>query len=123
MAFFYFSEDATIEGMPDDAVVMSMGGELDYAASPRLKERLVGAIKAGERHLVLDLSAVTFIDSTAIGVLVGTVSKLREEGGGSLEVVCTNANVLQIFELTGLDAMIALHSSRAQALAALAPAG
>jgi anti-sigma B factor antagonist len=124
VAFFYFSDDATFEdAVPADVFVLPMGGEIDYAASPELKDRILRAIKSGKRHLVLDLSAVSFIDSTAIGVLVGGVTKLQDAGGGSLAVVCGNRNVLQIFELTGLEGMIALHGSREEALAALAVAG
>jgi anti-sigma B factor antagonist len=72
---------------------------------------------------VLDLSDVTFIDSTAIGVLAGTVARLDEAGGGSLAVVSTNDKVLQIFEITGLDSVISLHSSREEAVSAFSLAG
>jgi anti-sigma B factor antagonist len=124
LSFFYFSDDVTADdSIPAGIAVLSVGGELDYAASPQLKERLAAAIKSGPRHLVLDLSAATFIDSTAIGVLVGVATKLRDSGDGSLAVVCTNHNVLQIFELTGLDGLIALHGTREEALSALAVVG
>ena len=70
-----------------------------------------------------NITDVTFIDSTAIGVLAGVVEKLDETGGGSLSVVCTHEKVMQIFEITGLDSVISVHPSREDALAALAPAG
>jgi anti-sigma B factor antagonist len=111
-----FEEDDSSDG---DLAVLVMGGELDYEVSPQMRARLVGAIKAGRRRLVLDLSDVTFIDSTAIGVLAGTVVKLDEAGGGSLAVVCANEKVVQIFEITGLDSVIAVHSSRDEAFSAL----
>jgi anti-sigma B factor antagonist len=74
---------------------------------------------------VLDLSMVTFIDSTAIGVLVGAVMRLREVEGGSLTVVCADENqrVLRIFEIAGVESLITLHSSREEALSELAVAG
>ena len=111
-----FEEDDSGDG---DLAVLVMGGELDYEVSPQIRARLVGAIKDGRRRLVLDLSDVTFIDSTAIGVLAGTVVKLDEAGGGSLAVVCANEKVVQIFEITGLDSVIAVHSSRDEAFSAL----
>jgi len=111
-----FEEDDSSDG---DLAVLVMGGELDYEVSPQIRARLVGAIKDGRRRLVLDLSDVTFIDSTAIGVLAGTVVKLDEAGGGSLAVVCANEKVVQIFEITGLDSVIAVHSSRDEAFSAL----
>jgi anti-sigma B factor antagonist len=127
MSFFYISDDVAVGGMEHghDVVVMVAGGEIDYAASPQLSERLADHISVGIRHLVLDLSAVTFIDSTAIGVLVGAVMRLHEAGGGSLAVVCAEENrrVLRIFEIAGVDSLIALHSSREEALSELATAG
>src|SRR5256885_15901603 len=84
---------------------------------------MMRTIKAGRRRLVLDLSDVTFIDSTAIGVIAGAVEKLDEAGGGALAIVCTHEKVMQIFEITGLDSVITVHPSREEALAALAVAG
>jgi anti-sigma B factor antagonist len=103
------------------AVVLVASGELDYGASPQLKERIRNHIAAGRRHLVLDLTAVTFIDSTAIGTLVGAVTRLREVGGGSVRVVCTEENerVLRIFEISGVANLIALHESLGEALSAV----
>lgn len=119
MSSFYIGDDTTC----DDVVVLVVGGEIDYAASPQLRERLLAHIKANRQRLVLDLSWATFIDSTAIGVLTGAATKLREADGGSLAVVCTHEKVLQIFAITGLESMISLYSSCEEALSALAMAG
>jgi anti-sigma B factor antagonist len=125
MGFFYISDEPT-DGAThgEDVAVLVAGGELDYAASPQLKARLNKSIDAGARHVVLDLSMVTFIDSTAIGVLVGVVMRLREAAEGSMAIVCADENlrVLRIFEIAGIDSLIALHSSREEALAELAVA-
>jgi anti-sigma B factor antagonist len=127
MSFFYIGDDATgvAAKYGEDVVVLIAGGEIDYAASPKLKRSMADHIDAGARHLILDLSTVTFIDSTAIGVLVGAVMRLHELGGGTLAVVCSadNARVLQIFEIAGVDSLIALHRSREEALSALTVAG
>ncbi|HEX5851573.1 MAG TPA: STAS domain-containing protein [Solirubrobacteraceae bacterium] len=101
--------------------MLIVSGEIDYGASPRLRERIHDEIGAGRRHLVLDLSAVTFIDSMALGVLVGAVTRLHETGG-SLRVVCAleNDRVLRIFDIAGVASSIALHHSREEARSALA---
>ncbi len=124
MSFFYFTDEVTVEDdtMASTVAVLPVGGEIDYAASPQLKEQLAARLKPGVRHLVLDLSDATFIDSTAIGVLVGAATKLQDRQHGSLLIVCENANVLRIFELTGLDGMIGLYGSREEALSAVAAA-
>jgi anti-sigma B factor antagonist len=118
MSSFYIGDDTTC----DDVVVLVVGGEIDYAASPQLRERIRPHVKAN-RRLVLDFSWATFIDSTAIGVLAGAATKLHEADGGSLAVVCTHEKVLQIFAITGLQSMIAVYSSCEEALCALAMAG
>jgi anti-anti-sigma factor len=123
MGFFYLTEDATAQGVDydDDVVILVAGGEIDYAASPKFRERIAEAIGAGMR-LVVDLSPATFVDSTAIGALVGAAMRLREHGGGSLAVVCSEENelVLRTFDIAGVTALIPLYRSREAALLALA---
>jgi anti-sigma B factor antagonist len=129
MSSFYVVGDDTVV---EDVAVITMGGELDYAASPELRERVFAQIGHGRRRLLLDFSDVTFIDSTAIGVIVGAISRLRDSGGGAIAVVCggdadpiTSAcpeyanNVRAIFHITGLDSGVSLCSSREEALAEL----
>jgi anti-sigma B factor antagonist len=120
MGFFYISDDVSADGWDetDDIAIFVAGGDIDFDASPKLRECLADRIHAGARRLVVDLSKVTFIDSTAIGVLVGAVMRLHEEGGGTLAVVCAEENrrVMRIFEIAGVDSLIALHRSREEAL-------
>jgi anti-sigma B factor antagonist len=122
MRTFYIADEVQVEDTSSDLSILVVGGEVDYEVSPQLKAHMMRAIKAGARRLVLDLSDVTFIDSTAIGVIAGAVEKL-DEAGGSLAIVSTHEKVVQIFEITGLDSVITLHASREEALAALAIAG
>ena len=120
MSSFYISDGTVDRALAGGAGVLAVGGELDYAASPLLHEQIARHIKAGTRHLVIDLSAATFIDSTAIGVLMGAAGSLREACGGALAVVCVHGNVLKIFEISGLQAAIAIYRTREEALSALA---
>lgn len=124
MGFFYISDDGTVDGAQhgNDVVVLVAGGEIDYSASPQLSERLSERIDSGIRRVVLDLSTVTFIDSTAIGALVSAATRLRELGGGTLAVVCPEENrqIVRIFEIAGVDSVIAMHGSREDAIAELA---
>jgi anti-sigma B factor antagonist len=121
MRSFYIGDDMTVDDSGyDDLAVLVVGGEIDYDTSPELRERIAASIDAGGRRLVLDLSAVTFVDSTAIGVLAGAAATLDEVGGGSPAAICRHPNVLQILEITGIDNVISVHSSRDDALAMLA---
>lgn len=111
---FYLSDTAT----QGDVCILRVGGDVDFAVAPQLKRHIVGKIGAGARHVVVDLSDAGFIDSTAIGVLVGALKRLRETGG-SLSVVCDSDSVRNIFEIVGLENVIPLHRSRDDAVAAL----
>jgi anti-anti-sigma factor len=107
-----------------DVAALAVSGEVDYMATPHLRERIDAAMRSGRRHLVLDLSAVTLIDSTAIGVLVAAATRAQQSARGSLAIVCAEENerVLRIFDIAGVARLIALHHTRDDALAALSRA-
>jgi len=81
--------------------VLGVEGDLDLASAPSLKWALADAVGAGANRLVVDLTLVSFIDSTALGVLVGVHRSL--DRGTRMAIVCSKPEVLNIFELTGLD--------------------
>ena len=109
------------EAVDDTTHVIELGGEVDLYTAPEFKERMVELIESGKKQIVVDLSKATFIDSTTLGVLVGGVKRLRP-AGGSLALVCTDENITKIFEITGLDRVFPIHSSREEALdAAVSP--
>jgi anti-sigma B factor antagonist len=95
--------------------VVSVEGELDLSSAPSLKWTLIDLLDAGRSQLVVDLSLTTFMDSTALGVLIGVNRSL--DVGARLAIVCTQANVLRIFEFSGLDGAFAIFSTLDEALA------
>jgi anti-sigma B factor antagonist len=105
-----------IQSQPDERTsVVALEGELDLGRAPNLKWALVDSVDAGCRQLVVDLSRVTFMDSTALGVLVGVNRSL--DVGARLAIVCVHANVLKIFELSGMDGSFVIYPTQDQALA------
>ena len=98
--------------------LIELSGEVDLYTAPEFKERMVQVIEEGKKHVVVDLSKATFIDSTTLGVLVGGVKRLRPSGG-SLALVCSDQNIQKIFEITGLDRVFPIHQSREEALSAV----
>ena len=82
--------------------VLHVSGEMDAATAPQLRECVITAAAAGIRCLVLDLSAVGFMDSTALGVLVGADKRLRTLDG-HLRLVVTSPMSLRVLTMTGLD--------------------
>jgi anti-sigma B factor antagonist len=95
--------------------VIEVTGELDLTTAPKLKWTLVDALEEGRNCLVVDLSATTFMDSTALGVLVGVNRSLS--AGARLAIVCSRASLLRIFELSGVDGVFAISATLEQALA------
>jgi anti-sigma B factor antagonist len=90
----------------EDAVVVHVGGDLDVYTAPRLKETLAKALDDGGR-LVLDLSEVHFIDSTALGVLV-SAHEQSQAADGDLRLVM-DPYLLKIFHITGFDGMFSIY--------------
>ena len=97
--------------------VIEVGGEVDVYTAPKLRESIVSAVEEGHIRLIVDVEKVDFLDSTGLGVLVGSLKRVRAEGG-SLDIVCTHERILKIFDITGLDKVFGLHSSVDAAIAA-----
>lgn len=106
--------------------VVTLRGELDAHDAPRLKADLGSAIDqaaglASAPRVALDLTGVAFLDSTVLGTIVGALRRVRE-AEGALAVVLPETPARRIFEITGLDQVLAVQPSRADAIAALAAA-
>ncbi len=97
--------------------VLAVRGEVDVATAPRLRERLIALVGSGEVKIVVDLESVDFLDSTGLGVLVGALKRVRTQDG-DLSLVCTQARILKVFEITGLTRVFAIHRSVDEAVAA-----
>ena len=98
----------------EDAVVVHVGGDLDVYTAPRLRETLAEVVANGGR-LVLDLSEVHFIDSTALGVLVSTQQQTQSTGS-ELRLVVDDPYLLKIFRITGFDGLFSIFPQVADAV-------
>jgi anti-sigma B factor antagonist len=94
----------------DGWVVLAVSGEIDIATAPSLRERLHALLAEDKRQLIVDLDDVGFLDSTALGVLVGVLKRARSEGG-EVRIVCTQPRVRKVFEITRLDSAFDLFDS------------
>lgn len=80
-------------------------GELDLSTSPQLREVLGRELDRG-KSVALDLSQVTFIDSTALNALVGALRSCETNGGSFVVAPDLPAQVSRVFAITGLDAIL-----------------
>jgi RNA polymerase sigma-B factor len=93
-------------------------GAIDIATSPRLRTVLATLVAGAQMHVVVDLSAVEYIDCSVIGALIFARGRAAR-GGGSLRAVAAQPMVLHIMQLTGTDKVLAAGSSLAEALGVL----
>ncbi|MEO6496360.1 MAG: STAS domain-containing protein [Solirubrobacteraceae bacterium] len=108
----------TEDNLDNERHVVAVRGEIDLFTAPDLKSVLLAAIDSGKSRIVVDLSQTTFLDSTALGVLIGAVKRLRARDG-ALTLVNTDANIAKTFEITGLDQIFTIAATRDEAIAAL----
>ena len=85
--------------------VVAVRGEVDVATAPQLRECLQRVIADGASTIVLDLLSVTFLDSTALGVVVAAHKRCCALGG-ELRVVAADSHLARIFEITGLTEVL-----------------
>lgn len=81
--------------------VLTVSGDLDLASAPQLKWTLVELLEQGAERYVIDLSGLTHIDSTGLGVLVGFSRRL--EGRAHMALACLPAAQRRVLAITGLD--------------------
>lgn len=98
----------------DGAVVLRLGGELDLYNADEVRTALAAAIDGGAARIVVDLSAVEFVDSTALSVLVEARSTLGENG---LLLAAPGIEARRTLEVSGLDRHLPVHDSVDSALA------
>jgi anti-sigma B factor antagonist len=85
---------------PPEAFV-TVRGELDLATSPLVSRKLREEIDAGCRRMLIDLSGVTFVDASALGMLTLTRRALRDQRG-TLKFVAYKPAFLRLCRATGL---------------------
>jgi len=95
----------------DGWTVLSIEGEVDLYSAPAVRDAALAAMDSGVDHLLLDLTAVPFMDSSGLGVIVACLKGLREMGGDLAVVSPPNSPTTKLLSLTGLDHAIATHAT------------
>jgi anti-sigma B factor antagonist len=99
--------------------VVAVEGEVDMDTAPSFQRGLLRAIGVGKGGLIVDLSRVSFLDSTALTELVRAFDRLRE-AGGDLAIVASDSRMRALFDVARLDRDFRVYNSRDEALQAMA---
>lgn len=94
--------------------VIELEGEVDVYTAPQLKQQMINLLDSGTKEMVVNLSKVSYLDSTALGVLIGGLKRMRERDG-NMVLVCPSARVRRVFEITGLDKIFDIYETEQEA--------
>ena len=99
----------------NDFVVLAVAGEVDMESAPLLREQTLAQLTGGPDRVVIDMSDVTFMDSSGLSVLVAALKRIRSSDG-ELRLVITRERTMKLFRVTALDTVFSLHGSTQDAV-------
>jgi anti-sigma B factor antagonist len=102
----------------DEIAIVEIRGELDIAFSIKLKPELNAVLRTPARAVIIDLEAVSLIDSSGIALLLNAFRRLDSDGR-QLAIACPPGSQRRAFEVTALDRQLPMYASREEALAAV----
>jgi anti-anti-sigma factor len=102
-----------------DTCVVTAKGRLDGSASAAFAEKVGGLIASPSPKLLIDFAGVDFVTSAGLRAVLVLVKKVKA-AGGSFVLCGVQEPVREVLDITGLTALLSIHSARAEAIAALA---
>ena len=99
----------------NDVTVVAVAGNLDSNTAPRAQQALDGILASGAQKLVVDFSALDYISSAGLRVLLGTAKRLSG-AGGALHLFGLNETVREVFVISGFSTILAVFATEADAL-------
>jgi anti-sigma B factor antagonist len=96
------------------SLVVSFEGDVDLEHSPEAREVLLECVARG-RDIFVDLSAVSYIDSSGVASLVEAFQASKQKGTG-FALVAVNAAALRVFELARLDKVFTIHETLSEGI-------
>ncbi len=101
-----------------DVTLVAFGGNLDSNTSPQAQQALDGILAGGGQKMVVDFTALDYISSAGLRVLLGTAKRLRG-AGGALRLFGLNETVREVFQISGFSTILAVFATEAEALKGL----
>src|SRR5258707_7953389 len=99
----------------NDVTVVAIAGHLDSNTSPEAQKALDGILAGGGKKVVVDFTALDYISSAGLRVLLGTAKRLSG-AGGALHLFGLNQTVREVFQISGLATILSVFAAEANAL-------
>jgi anti-sigma B factor antagonist len=97
-----------------DALVIALEGDVDLEHSPTAREVLLGGVAKG-KSVFVDMSGVTYIDSSGVASLVEAFQQAKQKNAG-FALVSVNPAAMRVLELARLDKVFTIHDSLAEGI-------
>jgi anti-anti-sigma factor len=94
--------------------VFAPRGRLDLSTSAAFRDRMRDVVTSGGALVVVDLSGVTFVDSSGLGAIIGGL-RLARQAGGELRIACPTEQVRMVLNITSLDRVLRPYESLEEA--------
>ena len=101
-----------------DIPVLDVDGEIDIYTTPQFKEAVAGVIEEGRRGIIINMSRVSYMDSSGFGTLLSATKRLRALNG-SLHLVGCNDAISRMLQITRLNTIFGVHPTERDALDAI----
>jgi anti-sigma B factor antagonist len=102
--------------LPPDIIVLEIAGKITIGRDcQHLEWATQSLLRESEKKIVFDLSGVTHVDSTGIGIIVMSAGQVKE-AGGELRIAGAAGHVEQVLKMTSVDKLVSLHPTATEAV-------
>ncbi|MDH7602724.1 MAG: STAS domain-containing protein [Armatimonadota bacterium] len=106
----------------DGRQVLDVKGEVDVYTAPQFKEAVNKMVDSGEKHILIDMSGVRYMDSSGFGTLLSVMKRLKPNGG-SINLINVSSPIDRILKITRLNQVFATYPSVDEAIRATQESG
>ncbi|MFQ3550063.1 MAG: STAS domain-containing protein [Armatimonadota bacterium] len=96
--------------------ILHVSGEIDVYTAPQFKEAVNGVLTTGQKHLIINMENVSYMDSSGFGALLSATKRLRPVGG-TVSLVNCNQSIKRILQITKLDTIFSVYTDIDSAIA------
>ena len=108
--------ECTVRHLVDGVVVLSLSGRLNMVSAVTLRQTIGSLVQDGSSRFVVDLSGISFMDSSGLGALISGLKSARQ-AGGDLRIAAPTEQVQLVLQLTNMERVLTPYASAESAFA------